>query len=88
MSRVALFGAIALVAVAAIVLGQTLYNVDETNYAVVRQFGEIRDVHAAPGLYFKTPFIQQVTYIVLRDLAKFIQMLNDPGKLFLKSYDL
>ena len=39
---------------------QTLYTVDETEFAVVTRFGEIQDIHTSPGLKVKTPFIDQV----------------------------
>jgi membrane protease subunit HflC len=46
-----------------IAASQTLYSVDETNHAVVQQFGDIKRVSSGPGLHFKAPFVQQVTYL-------------------------
>ena len=48
---------------------QAVYTVDETNHAVVLQFQEIQRVNSVPGLYFKTPFIQQVSYLDERVLT-------------------
>ena len=39
---------------------QTLYTVDETQFAVVQRFGEIQDIHTSPGIKVKIPFIDQV----------------------------
>ena len=55
--------------VALIVISQTLFNVDEVNYAVVQQFGDIKDVREEPGLSFKLPFLQQVLYLDKRVLT-------------------
>ena len=45
---------------------QAVYFVDETNFAVVEQFGQITAVRTAPGLNLKIPLIQQVTYLEKR----------------------
>ena len=55
--------------VVAVVGSQSLYTVDEINYAVVQQFGKIQAVKRSPGLKIKTPFIQQVTYLDKRLLT-------------------
>ena len=39
---------------------QTLFTVDETQLVVVTRFGQVRAVHASPGLKIKTPFIDSV----------------------------
>ncbi len=49
------------------------FTVDETKKAVVRQFGEIVRVVEEPGLYFKTPFVQNVVYLEDRLLTYDIQ---------------
>ncbi|MCS6903205.1 MAG: protease modulator HflC [Candidatus Bipolaricaulota bacterium] len=54
-----------LIFVGAIVLGIVAFNlvaftVDETEQAVVQEFGRIVSVIREPGLYFKTPFVQNV----------------------------
>ena len=58
-----------LVVVAAIVGPQALFVVDETQLAIVTRFGEpIRDMKA-PGLYLKTPFVEQIIYLDKRLLV-------------------
>lgn len=54
-----------LIGIIIIVLGlviatQALFKVDETNYAVVLQFQEIKSIKTSPGLNFKLPFVQDV----------------------------
>ncbi len=45
-----------------IVISQSVFTVDQTQYAVVFQLGKpIREIYS-PGLYFKLPFIQNVKY--------------------------
>jgi len=46
--------------VAGLVLANALYTVDQTQSAIVLQFGEPVDVKREPGLYAKLPFIQNV----------------------------
>jgi membrane protease subunit HflC len=50
-------------------LSQSIYLVDETNYAVVQQFGDIKFVGGEAGPSFKVPFVQQVTYFDKRILT-------------------
>ena len=66
-----LIGIIVLVIAVVALIGvtQSLYTVDEVNYAVVQQFGDIRRVSTAPGLHVKIPIIQQVTYLDRRVLT-------------------
>ena len=53
-----------IVAIAAVLIGFTsAYVVNETEQVVVTQFGRVVGTpKQAPGLYFKTPFIQDTTY--------------------------
>lgn len=53
---------IVLVIIAIIVASGSYYNVNEQEQAVVTMFGKAVDVKTA-GLYFKIPFIQQVTKV-------------------------
>lgn len=46
-----------------IILGNSLYTVDQTRYAIVLQFGEPVEVRTEPGLHFKMPFIQNVIFL-------------------------
>ncbi len=53
-----------------IILGGTLYTVDQTEQVVITQFGEpIGEPITEPGLHFKTPFIQKVNSFEKRFLA-------------------
>ncbi|MDR1462801.1 MAG: protease modulator HflC, partial [Azoarcus sp.] len=47
----------------------TLFVVDQRQYAVVFQFGEVTDVVREPGLKFKWPLIQNVRYFDHRILT-------------------
>lgn len=43
-----------------IVLSSTVFSVDQRQYAIVFQLGEIKEIISEPGLAFKLPFIQNV----------------------------
>jgi len=45
---------------AAIAVSTTMFSVDQRQYAIVFQMGEIKEVISEPGLAFKLPFIQNV----------------------------
>ena len=62
------FSAAILAAVIA-VLGTSIFTVDQRQYAIVFQLGEVRDVISDPGLYFKWPLIQNVRYFDKRILT-------------------
>jgi membrane protease subunit HflC len=50
-------------AIAVLVMtSMSLFTVDQRQYAIVRQFGEIKSVLGEPGLNFKWPLIQDVRY--------------------------
>ena len=49
-----------ILAIGAVVGLQSIYTVDETQYVVIRRFGEIQKVNVNPGLAFKTPFVDNV----------------------------
>lgn len=49
-------------AVIAILVGQSMYTINEQEQAVVTTFGKAQSVNE-PGLHFKIPFIQQVTLV-------------------------
>ena len=42
-----------------VVLRQAAYIVDVTEQALILRFGEVRDTRIQPGLYWKTPFVEQ-----------------------------
>ncbi len=52
------------------------FTVDETRKAAVLRFGEIVRIVEEPGLYFKIPFVQSVTYLEDRVLNYDIQPLD------------
>lgn len=62
-------GLIALLAVLGILLSQSLVVVDETNQAIITQFGEFRRAIGEAGLHFKVPFIQSANYLERRVLS-------------------
>ena len=59
----------AIVAVVLVALGLSIFTVDQRQYAIVFQLGEVREVIAEPGLYFKWPMIQNVRYFDKRILT-------------------
>ena len=44
-----------------VLLLSSLYVVQPDEYGVVRQFGAVVDVKSEPGLYFKIPFVQEMS---------------------------
>ncbi len=62
------FFAAALVAVL-VILGATIFTVDQRQYAIVFQLGEVTRVIDEPGLYFKFPLVQNVRYFDKRILT-------------------
>ena len=56
----------ALVATLLIVLAMSIFTVDQRQYAVVFQLGEVKRAISEPGLYFKVPMIQNVRYFEKR----------------------
>lgn len=63
---------LAIIGVIALVLGiggsSAMFTVDQTEQAMVMQFGNPQRVVSEPGLHFKTPFIQDVVYFDKRIL--------------------
>ena len=59
----------ALVFLAFVTLGAMLFTVDQRQYAIVFQLGEIKEVIKEPGLSFKFPMIQNVRYFDSRILT-------------------
>jgi len=59
----------AIVAVVFVVLGTSIFTVDQRQHAIVFQLGEVREVISEPGLYFKWPMIQNVRYFDKRILT-------------------
>ena len=65
--RMPIFLGVVLFALA--LLSMSMFTVDKRQYAIVRQFGEIKNVIQEPGLNFKMPMIQNVTYFEKRILT-------------------
>lgn len=59
----------AVVAAIIAILAATIFTVDQRQFAIVFQFGEVREVIRQPGLYFKWPLIQNVRYFDKRVLT-------------------
>ena len=59
---------IALIVFALIVVGATVYTVDEREHAIVIKFGQVIRSNDKPGLHFKTPFVDTVRYFDARIL--------------------
>jgi membrane protease subunit HflC len=55
--------------VAAVVFRASTFVVDQRQYAILFQLGQITDVHSEPGLKFKIPLIQNVVYLDRRILT-------------------
>lgn len=66
------------------------FTVDETKKAAVLRFGEIIKLAEEPGLYFKIPFVQRVTYLEDRVLNYDIQprdiLTSDQKRLIIDNY--
>ncbi|WP_323004537.1 protease modulator HflC [Denitromonas sp.] len=50
-------------------VSMSMYTVDKRQFAIVRQFGEIKRVIKEPGLNFKIPLVQNVTFFEKRILT-------------------
>ncbi len=55
-----------LLATVLVVLAMSIFTVDQRQYALVFQLGEVKQVIAEPGLYFKLPMVQNVRYFEKR----------------------
>jgi len=62
--RINLIGA--LLATALVVLAMSIFTVDQRQYALVFQLGEVKQVITEPGMSFKIPLIQNVRYFEKR----------------------
>jgi membrane protease subunit HflC len=73
-----LFGLIPILVLAGFLLFNAAYIVDETEQSVVTQFGKLVGTpKQTPGLYFKLPFIQHVSYFP----KNLLQWDGDPGQI-------
>lgn len=83
-------GIVIVIAVAALLLSNALFTVDQTQTAIVLQFGEPVDVKDEPGLKFKMPFIQNVIHLDKRlmeyDVASTIIYTSDKKNMVVDAY--
>jgi len=61
-------GLLVLLAVAAIILYSSVFIVQQTQYALVLRFGAVQSAISEPGLKFKMPLVDNVTYFEKRVL--------------------
>jgi membrane protease subunit HflC len=67
MMKLTIIVTVAIVSILAIVfLVLSLFIVDQTQYAIVIRFGQIRKVISEPGLYTRTPFVDNVVRLSKR----------------------
>ena len=52
-----------------VVLGLSIFTVDQRQHAIIFQLGEVKEVITEPGLYFEWPLIQNVRYFDKRILT-------------------
>jgi len=63
-SRINLLGAVFVTVL--VVLAMSMFTVDQRQFAVVFQLGEVKRAITEPGLYFKVPMVQNVRYFEKR----------------------
>jgi modulator of FtsH protease HflC len=68
MNRTALTTSLIILGIAAVVAYLTLFTVDQTQQAIVLEFGKPKREIKDPGLHYKVPFIQNVEYFDKRIL--------------------
>ncbi len=67
MMKLTIIVTVAIVSILAIVfVALSLFIVDQTQYAIVLRFGEVRKVISEPGLYTRTPFVDNVVRLSKR----------------------
>lgn len=91
--KLAILITVAVVVVIAVVFAvSSLFIVDQTDQAVLLRFGEIRKVITEPGLYFRTPFIDNVhrfeKRIMIYDIAVEKIITADKKTLLIDTYVL
>lgn len=82
--------AVAVILVIAFLLGSATYVVHQKEYIAVRRFGKIISIAKEPGLYFKTPFIDDTqsisAQIVLYDIPKSDVITKDKKSMIADTY--
>ncbi|KUK24720.1 MAG: HflC protein, partial [Thermotoga sp. 50_1627] len=67
MMKLTIIVTVAVISILAIVFVMlSLFIVDQTQYAIVLRFGQIRKVISEPGLYVRTPFVDNVVRLSKR----------------------
>ena len=83
---------VAVLLFALIILSNSLFIVQQNQYGVVLEFSAVREIKNAPGLYFKTPFIQSVSElpktVLLYDLPISDVITADKHSMVLDSFTL
>lgn len=81
---------IVVIGVLVLIAYSSFYIVDPRQQAIVRQFGEIKNVETTPGLKFKVPLMQDVVYFDRRvldvDVPKESFILSDQKRLEVDAY--
>jgi membrane protease subunit HflK len=57
-----------IIALGAFIVMDGIYNLGNTEQAVIQRFGEVINIVEEPGIHFKIPFIDEVTTINVKDL--------------------
>ncbi len=82
--------AVAVILVIAFLAGSATYVVHQKEYIAVRRFGKIISIAKEPGLYFKTPFIDDTqsisAQIVLYDIPKSDVITKDKKSMIADTY--
>ena len=82
--------AVAVILVIAFLVGSATYVVHQKEYIAVRRFGKIISIAKEPGLYFKTPFIDDTqsisAQIVLYDIPKSDVITKDKKSMIADTY--
>lgn len=75
-----------------LILSGSIFIVEQTSQAIVFQFGELRRVITDPGLHFKIPFVQDVTFYEKRildcDMKEVAITTGDQKRLMVDAYTL
>lgn len=81
---------ISLAFIALLILLTNVYVVKESEYRVVRQFGEVVGIKEEPGLHMKIPFIQSVTtlpkYKMIYDVSEAEINTRDKKRIIIDNY--
>lgn len=66
----------ALIATVLVVMAMSIFTIDQRQYALVFQLGEVKRVIAEPGLYFKIPMVQNVRYFEKRIMTMDLSLIH------------